>query len=71
MSDIVDRANDEADAWTAEKIRQATKHQPPNNVQDCIDCGEDIGVKRKQAMPSAVRCMKYQTQIEEAVGGKK
>lgn len=64
MSDIVDRANIEADAWTAERIRQVTKNQVPNDITDCIDCDEPIGVARKQFMPSAVRCVKCQTARE-------
>lgn len=64
MSDIVDRANIEADAWTAERIRQTTKHQMPNDIADCVDCGEPIGIERKNALPWAVRCVKCQTARE-------
>lgn len=65
MSDIVDRANDEADAWINEKIRQATKSQIPNTITECVGCGEDVGEKRKQALPHAVRCIKCQTRLEQ------
>ncbi len=64
MSDIVDRANTEADAWTAERIRQITKTLTPNDVTECIDCGEDIEPQRKKALPWAVRCTKCQTKLE-------
>ena len=64
MSDIVDRANTEADAWTAERIRQITKTLTPNDVTECINCGEDIEPQRKKALPWAVRCTKCQTKLE-------
>lgn len=64
MSDIVDRANTEADAWTAERIRQITRTLTPNDVTECIDCGEDIEPQRKKALPWAVRCTKCQTKLE-------
>ena len=64
MSDIVDRANTEADAWTAERIRQITKTLTPNDVTECIDCGEDIEPQRKKALPWAVRCTRCQTKLE-------
>ena len=64
MSDIVDRANTEADAWTAERIRQITKTLTPNDVTECIDCGEDIEPQRKKALPWAIRCTKCQTKLE-------
>lgn len=64
MSDIVDRANTEADAWTAERIRQITRTLTPNDVTECINCGEDIEPQRKKALPWAVRCTKCQTKLE-------
>ncbi len=64
MSDIVDRANTEADAWTAERIRQITRTLTPNDVTECIDCGEDIEPQRKKALPWAVRCTRCQTKLE-------
>jgi RNA polymerase-binding transcription factor DksA len=64
VSDIVDRANTEADAWTAERIRQITRTLTPNDVTECIDCGEDIEPQRKKALPWAVRCTRCQTKLE-------
>lgn len=65
MTDLIDRANTEADAWTAERIRQASHHPMANNIADCVDCGQPIGQQRKQAVPWAVRCIKCQTALEE------
>lgn len=64
MTDLIDRANTEADAWTAEQIRQASHHPMPNDIADCVDCGEPIGETRKQALPWAVRCIKCQMALE-------
>lgn len=64
MTDIIDRANIEAEAWLENKLHQVTKSQMPNDVTECIDCGEDIGEKRKQVLPHAVRCIKCQSDQE-------
>lgn len=64
MSDIVDRANLESEALLSEQIRQVTKGLIPNNLTDCIDCGEPIGEQRKQSVPWATRCTKCQTLYE-------
>lgn len=64
MNDIVDRANLEAQFWIAEKVRQITKFQKPNDVHDCMDCGEPIGVQRKKSVPHAVRCIACQSELE-------
>ena len=34
MGDIIDRANLETDAWTAERIRQASHHPMANDIAD-------------------------------------
>jgi phage/conjugal plasmid C-4 type zinc finger TraR family protein len=31
-----------------------------SGVSDCIECGNDIGLKRKTAMPSATMCIDCQ-----------
>ena len=63
MTDIIDRANDEAQRWLDEQI--AKTHHNATDDTECIDCGEPIGEKRKQAVPWAVRCIKCQTALEE------
>jgi phage/conjugal plasmid C-4 type zinc finger TraR family protein len=32
---------------------------------DCIDCGQPIGAKRRNAMPSAKRCIGCQAKFEQ------
>ena len=63
MTDIIDRANDEAQRWLDSQI--AKTHHNATDDTECIDCGEPIGEKRKQAVPWAVRCIKCQTAYEE------
>ena len=63
MTDIIDRANDEAQRWLDEQI--AKNHHAATDDTECIDCDEPIGEKRKQAVPWAVRCIKCQTAYEE------
>ena len=63
MTDIIDRANDEAQRWLDEQI--AKTHHNATDDTECIDCGEPIGEKRKQAVPWAVRCIRCQTAYEE------
>lgn len=62
MTDIIDRANDEAQRWLDSQI--AKTHHNATDDTECIDCGEPIGEKRKQAVPWAVRCIKCQTAYE-------
>lgn len=33
-------------------------------AKDCIDCGDEIEAARREAMPSAVRCVRCQDQYE-------
>ncbi len=63
MTDIIDRANDEAQRWLDSQIAK-TYHNATDDTE-CIDCDEPIGEKRKQAVPWAVRCIKCQTALEE------
>ena len=63
MTDIIDRANYEAQRWLDSQI--AKTHHNATDDTECIDCGEPIGEKRKQAVPWAVRCIKCQTALEE------
>ena len=62
MTDIIDRANDEAQRWLDEQI--AKNHHAATDDTECIDCGEHIGQQRKQAVSWAVRCIKCQTAYE-------
>lgn len=57
-------------AERAEQERQAGIRQAqaalnqPGEVQ-CIDCGVEISLARRQVMPSAIRCHKCQTFFEK------
>ena len=63
MTDIIDRANDEAQRWLDEQI--AKTHHNATDDTECIDCGVPIGQQRKQAVPWAVRCIRCQTAQEQ------
>lgn len=65
MADTVDKANADYERWLSEKIKSQTP--PPNDICKCVDCGGEIGEKRKQAVPYAVRCVVCQSDFE---GGK-
>lgn len=63
MVDTIDKANADYERWLYEKIKSKTL--PPNNIKECVDCGGDIGDKRKTALPSAIRCIICQTNWEQ------
>lgn len=44
-----------------EKARQALMGQ---GSDECEDCGEDIPLERRKALPSSFRCIKCQTIFE-------
>lgn len=63
MGDIIDDANKIANVH----LKAALSHikiPVANNITDCIDCGDRIGAKRKQAAPYAMHCMECQQYIE-------
>ncbi len=64
MSDIVDCAALETEAWLAQNIGAVTCGQPPNPVKHCIDCGGPIGLVRKRVVPHAVRYVACQAVLE-------
>ncbi len=64
MSDLVDRANKQQQAWLEAQVRQARLNAQPTDDTECIDCGEPIGKQRKRAMPSAVRCIQCASKRE-------
>lgn len=65
MSDVVDRANKEQQAWLSEQIRNSVIRASATEDTECVDCGEPIGSERKRAMPSAVRCIKCALALEK------
>ncbi|STZ08584.1 DnaK suppressor protein [Moraxella caprae] len=54
--DTIDKANADYERWLNGKIKQR-QTTPANDITECLDCGEPIGEKRKQAVPYAVRCV--------------
>lgn len=59
MGNIIDDANKTAAVHlnaALSRIRRAM----PNNINDCVDCGDPIGAKRKQAAPHATYCIECQ-----------
>lgn len=64
MTDPIDRAAIESQAWLDEQIRLVPR-LAANDVMDCDDCGKPIGVNRKKAVPSATRCIQCQNEVEK------
>lgn len=66
MGDIIDKANNGYQKWLDMQIakRRATAKPKPNPISECVDCGEDIGTARKQAVPHAIRCTPCQASFE-------
>ena len=70
MSDIVDRAAIETEAWLAECIyRQRKPVETPDQDADgryCLSCGITIDPRRVEKAPEAVRCVPCETKQEKA-----
>ncbi len=61
MADEVDRANDLSEDRRNVQIKTISRALERKSVSvECIDCGEDIEPKRREALPSAVRCISCQ-----------
>lgn len=39
--------------------------------EDCMDCGDPIGVERRMALPSATRCIQCQEALERTRGNRR
>lgn len=67
MGDIIDKANDDMQRWLDGQIaKRANTNKPiPSPISECVDCGEDVGMARKQAVPHAIRCLECQTEFEK------
>ncbi|MDO4427823.1 MAG: TraR/DksA C4-type zinc finger protein [Moraxella sp.] len=63
MVDTIDKANADYERWLNGKIKQC-QITPANDITECVDCGGEIGEKRKQAVPYAVRCVACQSEFE-------
>jgi len=57
MSDIVDRADIEIEREKQRELNRIAQSLEESGIIDCIDCGDEIPEDRREAMPSAKRCM--------------
>ncbi len=65
MSDLVDKANAEQEQITNVCIALARRQlATATDNTECIDCGGLIPPQRKQAVPSAIRCVPCQMEYE-------
>ena len=57
-------AQDEIDALISCSVNKASKLFTRESLFFCIDCGEEIPQKRREAMRGIVRCIQCQTDLE-------
>ena len=50
------------------QIQMARKRLAEGEINECTDCGDDIGYQRLRAHPVATRCIYCQTQYERTFG---
>ena len=50
------------------QIQRARKRLAEGEINECIECGDDIGYPRLRAYPVATRCIHCQTQYEKTFG---
>ena len=50
------------------QIRRARQRLADGEINECVECGEDIGYKRLHVHPVATRCIHCQTQHERMFG---
>lgn len=69
MTDLIDRAAVETDAYIADCIR---RHRKPPETPDedesgryCLGCGQLIDLRRLEKTPGAVRCVPCETKREK------
>lgn len=75
MSDLVDRAAVETEAYIADCIRRQRKpvEQPDEDQHGryCLACGVTIDPRRLETAPAAVRCVPCETRKEEQGNGRR
>ncbi|MBS7792196.1 TraR/DksA C4-type zinc finger protein [Roseococcus sp. SDR] len=62
MPDQMDRAAEISETWRQDAI-EAARPRGAGSLE-CSDCGEEISPKRRQALPSATRCLACQSRQE-------
>jgi DnaK suppressor protein len=50
------------------QIENARKRLAQGEIDECVECGDDIGYPRLRAYPVATRCIHCQTQYEKTFG---
>ena len=50
------------------QVQAARKRLADGEINECVDCGDDIGYPRLRAYPIATRCIYCQTQHERTFG---
>lgn len=51
------------------QIETARKRLADGEINECVECGDDIGYKRLHVHPVATRCIHCQTRHERTFGG--
>ena len=51
------------------QIETARKRLADGDIDECVECGDDIGYKRLHVHPVATRCIRCQTRHEQTFGG--
>lgn len=62
MSDIIDRANDQAQEELNRNLAKAQRFDTPS-LTECIECGEDIPEQRRR-LGGVTRCIDCQNNVE-------
>ncbi|BBI68735.1 transcriptional regulator, TraR/DksA family [Psychrobacter pacificensis] len=62
MSDIIDRANDQAQEELERNLAKAARFDQPS-LAECVECGEDIPERRRR-LGGVTRCIDCQSVIE-------
>jgi len=64
--DIADRAQADEEQYMAARLaeRLARVHEDAAGAEICADCGAEIPLERRRAVPSAIRCVVCQAYFE-------
>ena len=73
-ADATQELSDQATAAQIEQVRNRDREQASHSDErraqgvygKCEDCGQDIGIERLVALPSATRCVRCQAAWEQA-----
>jgi phage/conjugal plasmid C-4 type zinc finger TraR family protein len=64
MPDPADEASLRVDAWNAACLERTRAAQQGEGAMFCEDCEAEIPARRREAYPSATRCVKCQEKVE-------